>query len=509
MSAAVHFKGRFDRVVKEEATKINYLAIDIGASSGRHMLSSVRDGRITIEEIYRFPNQQLRRGGHDCWDIENLWRGVVEGLIACKARGRIPDYIGIDTWGVDFVLLDGEGKPLGDAVSYRDSRTRGMDEIAGISRRELYARTGIQFQPFNTLYQLLALRREHPEQIERAESLLMIPDMLSALLTGEMRQEYTNATTTGLVNARDRCWDRQIIERLGLPGRQFKPLSMPGDVVGELSPPIRERVGFNSRVVLPATHDTGSAFLAVPARDERSVFLSSGTWSLLGAENAQPITSEESREANFTNEGGAFNTYRYLKNIMGLWMIQCVRRELSGTAYVAGTKSAHADGRQWSFEELSGEARKAEDFVARVNTDDPRFLSPASMIDAVREACEEARQRIPQTVGEIMRTLYLSLATDYRDAIGALDRLTGIRHRDIHIVGGGCQDDVLNQLTANITGLPVYAGPVEGTAIGNLLVQMIAGGEFRDLREARDAVRESFFVREYDPQTTRRSCDVC
>lgn len=473
-----------------------YLAVDIGASSGRHILGAVKDGKLILEEVYRFENRQIHQNGHDCWDMEHLWQGILDGLKKCGELGKIPSTIGIDTWAVDFVLLDENGGRIGDAVAYRDSRTEGMDRIveAVISPEELYRKTGIQKQSFNTIYQLTALKREAPEQLVRAHKLLMIPDYFNYLLTGVKKQEYTNATSTGLVNAAEKTWDRELISRLGFPQKLFGGLSMPGTVVGELRPEIQELVGFSSTVVLPATHDTGSAFLAVPARDDRAVYLSSGTWSLLGVENDRPITSEESRLQNFTNEGGAWYRYRYLKNIMGLWMIQSVRRELNGTAYVAGRAGRYADGRKWEFPDLIEAAKSAEDFPSVVDVNDGVFLAPDSMIDAVKAACARSGQQVPETVGEIMQCIYRSLSGCYADAIRELSKLTGKTYTGIHIVGGGCQDGYLNAMTARAAGLPVFAGPVEGTAIGNLIVQMIAGGEFADLHAARKAVRRSFAV---------------
>lgn len=478
-----------------------YLAIDIGASGGRHILGSVQDGKLRLEEVYRFANRQVHRNGHDCWDMDAIWDGVLSGLRACKAQGVIPASVGVDTWAVDFQLLGEDGAPIGDAVAYRDARTQGADAWVEerISAKELYARTGIAKQPFNTIYQLMALKREHPEQLAQAKSLLMIPDYLHSRLTGVQRQEYTNATSTGLVSARTRTWDSQLIERLGLPRRLFTPLSMPGERVGSFTPQTAKAVGFSADVVLPATHDTGSAFLAVPARDEHAVYLSSGTWSLLGVEIEGAITGEASRLANFTNEGGAWYRTRYLKNIMGLWMIQSIRRELSGEAYVKGRVSRHATGRTYSFPELSALAQEAEDFPSVVDANDPAFLAPESMIDAVRDACRRSGQAVPQRIGEIMQCVYRSLAACYAQAIDALSALTGQRYSAIHIVGGGCQDGYLNRLTARATGLPVYAGPVEGTAIGNLLVQMIAAGEFASLSQARSAVTESFDIEEVTP----------
>ena len=480
----------------------NYsLAIDIGASSGRHILGHVEDGKLHLEEVHRFDNKQIRRNSHDCWDMDNLWNGILDGLKACKACGKIPATIGIDTWAVDYVLLDKEGNMLGDAVAYRDGRTKGINRIVDglISPEALYSRTGIQKQMFNTIYQLMALRTTDPEHLESAQSLLMIPDYFNYRLTGVKRQEYTNATSTNLVNAVLKEWDYALIKELGFPKKLFCPLSMPGTVVGDLTPEIQKIVGFNAAVVLPATHDTGSAFLAVPAKDKNAVYLSSGTWSLLGVENEEPITSEESRLQNFTNEGGAWYRFRYLKNIMGLWMIQSIRRELNGVAYVEGKTSKYASGRTYSFPDLIAEAQGAAGFPSVVDANDDSFLAPDSMIEAIKSFCIKTGQPVPNTVGEIMQCVYRSLAKCYKDAIAELSKLTGKQYTSINIVGGGCQDNYLNQLTANATGLPVYAGPVEGTAIGNLIVQMIASQEFDSLQSARNAIYNSFNIKEILP----------
>ena len=477
-----------------------HLAIDIGASSGRHVLGRVEGGRIALEEVYRFENSQVRRNGHDCWDPEALAQAVLKGLARCRERGRIPATVGIDTWGVDFVLLDAEGRPCSDMVAYRDARTEGADALveAAVPRAELYARCGIQKMPFNTVYQLAALRREHPEQLARAARLLMVPDYLNYVLTGRMANEYTNATTTSLVNARTRDWDWEVIDRLGLPRRIFGKLEMPGASLGGLTEEVRRAVGFDAQVVLPATHDTGSAFLAVPARDDRAVYISSGTWSLLGVENAEPITTDASREANFTNEGGAWFRYRYLKNIMGLWMIQSVRRELNGVDYVAGREKTaawslddHEPGRVYSFDDLEAAARRAAAFPGRVDANDARFLSPDSMVAEVVAAADVK----PKTVGEVMQCVYASLADCYADAIRRLSALTGRAYTSVNIVGGGSKDGYLNALTAAATGLEVFAGPTEGTAVGNLVVQFIASGELADLAAARAAVRAGFDVK--------------
>lgn len=484
------------RCISNMNTRKYYLAIDIGASSGRHILGHLEDGKLLLKEVYRFENRQELRNGHDCWDVENLWSGILDGLRACKRLGKIPATVGIDTWGVDFVLLDENDKRIGDAVAYRDSRTAGMDAWVDdkILPERLYARTGIQKASYNTIYQLVALQRAHPEQLAQARWLLMTPDYYNFRLTGVKKNEYTIASTSNLVNAEGKQWDRDVIDALGLPQRIFHDLSMPGSTVGEFTPEIQEAVGFNATVVLPATHDTGSAFLAIPAVDENAVYISSGTWSLLGVENDKPITTTESHKHNFTNEGGAWGRYRYLKNIMGLWMIQSVRRELNGVNYVQGKHERTESAKQWSFPDLIEAAKDAVGFSATVDVNRDCFLSPDSMIEAIREECRRTSQHIPETVGQIMRCIYQSLALCYRDAIANLELLAGKKFTSINIVGGGCQDGYLNEMTAKVTGLPVYAGPVEGTAIGNLMVQMVAAGEMKDLQAGRDTVRNSFGI---------------
>ena len=470
-----------------------HLAVDIGASSGRHILGHLENGRMVLEEVYRFDNIQQRKNGHDCWDVEALWDHILAGLCACRAAGKIPVSMGIDTWAVDFVLLDAAGKILGDTVAYRDSRTEGVRQALEpvLPFAEHYARTGIQYQPFNTAYQLAALQKEHPDQLAAAKTFLMVPDYLNYKLTGVAANEYTNASTTALVGAASRDWDDELIARLGLPRGIFQPICQPGTVLGRLTPEVQTEVGFDCTVVLPATHDTGSAWLAVPARNDRAVYLSSGTWSLLGVENTVPITSAASAAANFTNEGGYGGTYRYLKNIMGLWMIQSVRREL-GERAPNGTRPA--------FPELIAAAKEASGYPGLVNADDDRFLAPKSMIGEITAACAEAGYPAPATTGEVMQAIYNSLADDYRRAIAALQSLTGETYESVNIVGGGSQDGYLNQMTANATGLPVYAGPTEGTALGNLMVQFIAAGEYADLQAARDAIKQSFAIQEVLPQ---------
>ena len=466
-----------------------HLAVDIGASSGRHILGHVEQGRIVLEEVYRFENGPKKRGGRLCWDFDALAREVVNGLKACAKLGKVPATLGVDTWGVDFALVDREGRILGDTVAYRDSRTQGMDALVEerIPAQELYRRTGIQKQSFNTIYQLMAVKRQSPELLEQAHRLLLVPDYLHYTLTGVMSNEYTEASTSGLVSAETKDWDRELLDLLGFPQKLFGPLSLPGTALGGLCPALREELGFDCQVILPASHDTGSAFLAVPAGEGDSVTLSSGTWSLLGVELETPVTTPESRAANFTNEGGYQYRFRYLKNIMGLWMIQNLRREMAENGQLPG------------FGELSQLAREAADFPGRVDVDDPSFMAPESMSAAVRAYCERTGQPVPQSPGELLSCVYHSLAQCYAQSVRQLERLTGRGFQAVHIVGGGSQDAYLNQLTASATGLPVYAGPTEGTALGNLLVQMIAQGEFASLQEARDAIRASFAVKEVLP----------
>ena len=472
----------------------SYLAIDIGASSGRHILGSVKDGKITLEEVYRFENSQVRQEGHDCWDIDKLVASVKAGIDEAMKKAEIAS-VGIDTWGVDFVLLDENGDRCSDAVAYRDTRTAGADaeiEKDVLSFADLYTRVGIQKTSFNTIYQLWALKKEHPEQLECAAHFLMVPEYLNYRLTGKIVHEYTDSSTTALLDAAKKDWDFDLIEKLGLPKRIFGKLEMPGATVGTYK---------GIPVVLPALHDTGSAYLAVPARDDQAVYLSSGTWSLLGVENEKPITTKAACEANFTNEGGAWGRYRFLKNIMGLWMIQSIRRELNGVKYVEGrdgaaTKEALAaisdweKGRTYSFADLEMSARGAVDYTITVDVNDQRFMNPDSMIGEVIAAAKDAGGKPPAKVGELMQCVYKSLAACYADAIANLSDITGKTYTSINIVGGGCQDKYLNALTADATGLEVFAGPVEGTAIGNLIVQMIAGGEFKDLTEARKAIQK-------------------
>ena len=464
-------------------------------------MGTVENGTLCLEEVYRFDNVQMHRNGHDCWDMDNLWKGIVDGLKQCQLKQMIPDVIGIDTWAVDYVLLNNRDEVMGDAVAYRDNRTEGMKDLVNqkVPAEVLYEKTGIQYQPFNTIYQLMALKQEHPEQLNEAKWMLMIPEYLNYKLTGIKQNEYTNATSTNLVNAMTKTWDDELIRALDYPEELFHELAMPGTILGPFCAEVEKEVGFNATVMLPATHDTGSAFLAIPAEDDQAVYISSGTWSLLGVENEAPITTMESMQQNFTNEGGAWYRYRYLKNIMGLWMIQSIRRELNGVAYVQGKQKADKKEKVWSFPDLIEEAKKYETFPSIVDVNKECFLSPESMISEIKKECERTQQLVPSEIGELMQCVYNSLALCYKNAIENLEKITGKHFTSINIVGGGSQDGYLNEKTAKATGRVVYAGPTEGTAIGNLIVQMITFEDIKDLNEARQMIKHSFQVKEVKP----------
>ena len=464
-----------------------YLAIDIGASSGRHILSHMENGKMVLEEIYRFENGMQTINGHKCWDSELLFRHIKDGMKKCAEAGKAPVSLGIDTWGVDYVLVDAAGNKVGDAVGYRDDRTIGMDDVVYeiIPEKELYARTGIAKQLFNTIYQLTALKREAPEQLEQADTLLQSPDYYNFLLTGLRGSEYTIASTGQLVSPETKNWDYELIRMLGLPERIFKPLQKPGTVLGRLSEEVRKEVGFDCEVVMVTSHDTASAVLAVPSKTSKFAYISSGTWSLLGVELENAICNEQSQKANFTNEGGYDYKYRFLKNIMGLWMIQSVRHELNDA---------------YSFAQLCEMAEAVKDFPSRVDVDDNCFFAPKSMIEAIQTWCEKSSQIVPKTPGELAAVVYRSLADCYDRSIRDLESMTGQTYEAINIVGGGANADYLNRLTANATGKTVYAGPTEATAIGNVSAQMLALGDFATVADVRSCIFDSFAVKTFTPE---------
>ena len=446
-----------------------FLAIDIGASSGRHIIGSIGNGTLKTEEIYRFTNGADLRDGRLVWDTARLFGEIVAGLKHAKAIGKAPSYIGIDTWAVDYALLDKEDNLIGEVYCYRDGRTeRAVDGVHRIiSFDELYKRTGIQFQKFNTVYQLYADKLSG--KIKKAESMLMLPDYLNFLLTGVKKQEYTNATSTGLVNAQTHKWDGDIIGLLGLNGKLFGELSQPGTVVGELSEKIRREVGYNATVILPATHDTASAVLAAPL-DGESPYISSGTWSLLGIVQSAARTDGGSKSANYSNEGSIGFNFRYQKNIMGLWILQSVRRELGGISFPALIETARG--------------QKSTDII---DVNDDRFLAPESMIEEIKSALGKNLN-----TATLLRVIYDSLAKSYADAICELERNVGKTYKTLNIIGGGCRDSLLNELTAKSTGKKIITGPVEATAIGNLIMQMIGAGDIEDISAARKIIKKSF-----------------
>lgn len=460
-----------------------FLAIDIGASSGRHILGSLQDGKIVLEEVYRFWNGMDNEDGMLCWNVERLFNEIITGMKKCREIGKIPESVGIDTWGVDYVLLDQEGNMLGKAAGYRDHRTDNMDQAVYevISEEDLYARTGIQKAIYNTVYQLMALKKQQPEYMEKASAMLMIPDYFHYRLCGSMVQEYSEATTSQLLNPVTKDWDYELIEMLGYNKSMFQKIHMPGTAVGSLTEEVKALVGYDCQVVLPPTHDTASAVMSVPSNEADTCYISSGTWSLMGVERADADCSKESKRANFTNEGGYNGRITYLTNIMGLWMIQSVRGQLAP---------------DMSYGELCGQA-SGETIASIVDCQDDSFLSPDDMVAAIQDYCRRTEQAVPETLAELACVVYNSLAKCYAEKLKEIEHLTGKKYDRIHIIGGGSNAVYLNELTAKYTGIPVYAGPGEATAIGNILTQMIQDGTFCDLTEARACVAKSFEIQIY------------
>jgi rhamnulokinase len=456
-----------------------YLAVDIGASSGRHILGYIENGVIKLEEIYRFENGMVKRDGSLCWELDKLFSEIKNGLKKCKGIGKVPSSMGIDTWGVDYVLLDEGDQVIGKTYGYRDKRTQGMDEMVYqvISEEELYQRTGIQKQIFNTIYQLMAVKTKNPKDMERAQQLLLLPDYFNFLLTGEKISEYTNATTTQLVSPITKDWDYDLIDRLGYKKEIFGRILTPKSFVGNFKRDIANEVGFDCQVILPATHDTGSAVVSVPAVDDDYLYISSGTWSLMGIEKPEADSSLISKNANFSNEGGVDYRFRYLKNIMGLWMIQSVRHELDD---------------RYSFEDLCELAKQSNDFISRVDVNSEVFLSPDNMTEAIKEYCRNTHQPVPDTIGELAACIYRSLADSYASTVKEIETITNQSYRRIHIVGGGANAEYLNELTTKATKKEVYAGPTEAAALGNILMQMLKAEDYASIREARQSVFQSF-----------------
>jgi len=472
------------------------LAFDMGASSGRALVGRLTEGdngksRLEVTEVHRFPNHAIQVGKHLHWDTLRLLHEMKKGIRFAFQKGYEPATFGIDTWGVDFGLLDASGELLGNPYHYRDPHTEGLiEEVSGlIGQRALFEQSGLQFMPFNTLYQLYAMVKAASPKLEVAKTLLLTPDLLAYLLTGVKSCEFTMATTTQLFDPGKQAWNVELMERLGIPSHLFLEPVQPGTIIGPLSPEVQEELGVPAiRAVAVGTHDTESAIAAVPAGDEPFAFLVCGTWSLLGTEMDGPLLSAETMELEFSNEGGVGGTYQLLKNIMGLWLLQECKREWD------------EQGKEIGFPELVRLAGQAAPFRSLVHPDDPRFFSPGGMADKIRSFCAETNQPIPQSEGEIVRCILESLALRYRQALEQAEKLTRRVYGGLHMVGGGIQNELLCRFTANAIGKPVWAGPVEASAIGNMLMQLVALGECKDLKEARELVAASFPVDVYEPE---------
>ena len=467
-----------------------YLAADFGGGSGRVIAGWLEDGQLKMEEVHRFGNRQVRLGDHVYWDFPALFEDMKAGLKKAAAKGYKVESIGVDTWGVDFGLIDRDGQLIGNPVCYRDARTAGMVEemFKTLNPTEHYATTGIQVMEINTLPQLLSIKGT--AQLESAQHLLFMPDLFSYFLTGNATNEYCIASTSDLLDAKKREWSLETIKALGLPEHIFGKIVMPGTVRGTLRADIAEETGLGEvKVVAVGSHDTASAVAAVPAveGDGTMAFLSSGTWSLLGVELPEPILTEEARKAEFTNEGGVGGRIRFLQNITGLWILQRLMAEWKER------------GEEQSFGQLLPEAEKAcIDSIIPVA--DAAFMNPASMEKAICEYCQQTGQQVPSTKGELTRCLLQSLATKYKEAISGVNNLLPEPLKRLHIIGGGSQNELLNQLTANALGIPVCAGPVEATAIGNILMQAKAMGEVTEISELKTIVTNSVEPKVFQPQ---------
>ncbi|HNQ72019.1 MAG TPA: rhamnulokinase family protein [Verrucomicrobiota bacterium] len=475
-----------------------YLAVDLGAESGRVIAGIWNGRRLRLEEVHRFPNGGVVLGDSLRWDLLRLWAEIQTGLaLAQQKHGRRIVSVGADTWGVDFVLLNRQNEILGQPYHYRDARTRGALARAfkQVPRAAIFAQSGLQFLEFNSLYQLLAWQRHAPELLAAAQTLLFIPDFLHWALCGVKRAEFTIASTSQFVHPRHRSWSLALLKQFGLPAHFLPKIVPPGTTLGPLRKSLAAPTGLvGVKVVAPPSHDTASAVAGVPTAHTGKAnwaYLSSGTWSLLGVEVSAPVLSRRALELNLTNEGGIDGTYRLLKNIMGLWLVQQCRRALA------------AGGKNYNYDQLAALAAQARPGRSLVDANDPRFLNPPHMPRAIQDFCRETRQPLPRSAGELVRCCYDSLALKYRETLAALEELTATPCEVIHIVGGGSQSELLNQLTADACQRPVVAGPVEATALGNLLTQVRADGELRSLAEMRAVVRASSSVRQYDPRPAK------
>jgi rhamnulokinase len=473
-------------------TTMNFIAADLGASNGRLLLARWDGARFTLEELHRFSNGPVAVHNRLYWDVLGLWREIKSGLERYAAMvEHAPAAIGMDTWGVDYALLDATGRLLGNPVHYRDARCNGVQErlLAVVPPEKLFGETGIQFMQINTLIQLYAMRDQGDPQLDAAATLLMIPDLFNYWMTGRKAVEYTIASTTQMLHAAERRWATGLLAKLSLPTHILPEIIAPGTTLGNLLPSICDETGIKGAppVIAPGTHDTASAVAAIPGLDERSAYISSGTWSLMGVEIAQPIINEEVRRLNFTNEGGVANTIRLLKNIGGLWLLQEARRQWA------------RGGHDYTWAQLLAEAEKATPFRSIIDPDASDFLAPGQMVDAIAAYCRRAGQPAPQSVGEVVRCALESLALRYRWTLDALEELVGHRLETVRIVGGGSQNRLLCQLTADACQRPVITGPVEATALGNVMVQAMATGHLGSLAQARDAVAASIVQEHFTP----------
>ncbi len=466
------------------------LAIDLGASGGRHIVGRIEGDQIALTEVYRFQNDMVQRNDHLCWDRDALFAHILVGMKKCAELGMVPATVGIDTWGVDYTLMNEDGNPVGDSVAYRDARTEGMPARldASISPRKLYAATGVARQSYNTVYQLMAENLAHPRNLAENPRLLFTPSYLSYRLCGIARNEYSMASTSGLLNARTCGWNRAVLSAAGIPANVLGGKPVPsGTPLGFLSPDIAEAVGFSCKVVLTTSHDTAGAYLATPVSAGNPAILSSGTWSLLGMELDRPITTEAARRAGFTNEKGYNAKVLFIRNITGLWILQAICREWN---------------RRLSYAEMAETALGGKDYQPIFDASDERFLSPACMSAEILAALSQSGAPTPANDAQLLYCIHHSLACCYQVAVDHLSRLTGRPVTAIHVVGGGCQNRTLNQLTADCTGLTVYAGPVEATALGNLAVQWIAEKQIDGVTQARRIIQNSVQREVYSPRPT-------
>ncbi|MBC7958519.1 MAG: rhamnulokinase [Vallitaleaceae bacterium] len=472
---------------------LRLLAIDFGASSGRVILGEYQDGKIELKEIHRFPNEAVNVNGVLYWDILRLFHEVKVGILKAKLVGKF-DYIGIDSWAVDFGLIGPTGLMLSNPVHYRDLRTEGYKELfQTISPHEIYSTTGIQFMRFNTLYQLRCMVRNEPDNLKGAQRLLFIPDLITYFLTGVIGTEYTIASCSQLLNAKTRNWDCELIKKAGLPKHLFGKIYKPGTLAGLLSEHVCDELQIEPvKVVRVASHDTASAVIAVPTLGEDYIYLSCGTWSLLGTELNEPLINDLTSQYNFTNEGGYNGKIRLLKNVMGLWLIQECRRQW------------HFEGQEYSFAELVAFAEEAPPFFSYIDPDYDKFGQVCNMPEEIKSYCSNTNQYVPQTVGEIIRCIIESLALKYRMIAERLYQCTQKTYENIHMIGGGIHNKLLCQMTANATNRKVIAGPVEATALGNVAVQLIAAGEIENINQAREIIKNSVLLEEYYPTEIKK-----